>query len=695
MMKRNLLFVLLAFFAWSSLQAQATKDLLLADYETLSPSDYAPEGTKAIIDNPNPDATNSSAKVLQYNKPAGDYKLYGFNVSKVPAGKIKKFEFLIYGDVKAMFIQAKTSANVNVDITWNNNLNLTGWNKLSYSFDWSARTDSITNIAIFPNMDVVENPSPAGVFLLDDIKFIVLDEAGLIPVQSISIPDSLKLVVDQTFKIIPIFTPEDASNKALTWASLNTDIVSVDATGTVKALKIGTGKVMVNTLDGNKKDTCTIEVGEPPVFSFNEIIANWEDVIPSTAAESGKWQFFGMGSNLTNIADNPHKNTDNQSEKVIQLNRPAGTWQTFGFYFMDGIPVSSEITGLEFLLWGSKTVKIYAKVEGIVDGLPGKAIVESPWPWTAPVGANAWNKVYLPIDNLKYLNDTITHILIFPNPDTETTEDVILIDEVRFIITKKVSGVSLDLEEKTIDEGETFYLTPTISPADATNQEVTWTSTNADVASVNSFGKVTGVSEGTAKIIVSTVDGIFKDTCDVTVNKVIVALTSIEIPATLNLRLDEEYTFTPQFAPSNASDKTLNWESSDNTVVSVDAAGKLTLTGKGTANITVTSVAYPSVSDMCVVTVLPGLGVGHNNLSGFRIYPNPVSNGLLNLRLSGSANGEPVNIAIFDLTGRNLISIREYNNGEAISLALDLRSGVYLIRVKYLDKVEMERFSVK
>lgn len=81
-----------------------------------------------------------------------------------------------------------------------------------------------------------------------------------------------------------------------------------------------------------------------------------------------------------------------------------------------------------------------------------------------------------------------------------------------------VSGVSLDVTSKTLILGETLTLTPTISPANATNKSVKWTSSDETVAKVNS-GTVTTVKPGSATITVETVDGKYKATCSVTVER--------------------------------------------------------------------------------------------------------------------------------------------------------------------------------
>lgn len=81
----------------------------------------------------------------------------------------------------------------------------------------------------------------------------------------------------------------------------------------------------------------------------------------------------------------------------------------------------------------------------------------------------------------------------------------------------KVTGVSLDATSKTLTEGETFTLTATVAPADASNQLITWSSSDETVAKVDKDGEVVSIAPGTATITVKTVDGNYTASCEVTV----------------------------------------------------------------------------------------------------------------------------------------------------------------------------------
>lgn len=78
------------------------------------------------------------------------------------------------------------------------------------------------------------------------------------------------------------------------------------------------------------------------------------------------------------------------------------------------------------------------------------------------------------------------------------------------------TGVTLDKTSASVKQGKTITLTATVEPADAVNKNVTWSSNDASVATVNN-GVVTGVATGNAKITVTTEDGSHTASCTVTV----------------------------------------------------------------------------------------------------------------------------------------------------------------------------------
>ena len=153
-----------------------------------------------------------------------------------------------------------------------------------------------------------------------------------------------------------------------------------------------------------------------------------------------------------------------------------------------------------------------------------------------------------------------------------------------------VTGVSLDKTTLTLTAGENAKLTATVAPANATNKNVTWSSSNGAVATVDSEGKVTANAAGTATITVTTEDGNKTATCTVTVTGTSVAVTGVSLDKTsLALTKGKSAKLTATVAPANATNKNVTWSSSNGAVATVDSEGKVTANAAGTATITVTT----------------------------------------------------------------------------------------------------------
>ena len=169
--------------------------------------------------------------------------------------------------------------------------------------------------------------------------------------------------------------------------------------------------------------------------------------------------------------------------------------------------------------------------------------------------------------------------------------------------TVSVSSITLS-GTSALTVGQTTTLTATVAPAEATNRTVTWTSSDASVASVDSSsGLITGLAAGQTTITATAADGSnVTGTCTVTVSAV--AVSSITLSQTsLNLSVGAEpVTLTATVAPTEATDKTVTWTSSDATVAKVEG-GKVTALKEGSATITVTANGDTNVTATCAVKV--------------------------------------------------------------------------------------------
>jgi len=152
-----------------------------------------------------------------------------------------------------------------------------------------------------------------------------------------------------------------------------------------------------------------------------------------------------------------------------------------------------------------------------------------------------------------------------------------------------------------LERGKSGTLTATVQPSNATNKSVAWKSSNTAVATVSN-GTVTAVGAGTATITATTADGSYTATCVVTVTESAVAVTGVSLSkTTLELEKGKSGTLTATVQPSNATDKSVTWKSSNAAVATV-SNDTVTAVGAGTAAITATT-ADGGYTATCTVTV--------------------------------------------------------------------------------------------
>ena len=162
-----------------------------------------------------------------------------------------------------------------------------------------------------------------------------------------------------------------------------------------------------------------------------------------------------------------------------------------------------------------------------------------------------------------------------------------------------VSSVSVSPATLSLVAGDTSNLTATVSPSNATDKTVRWSSSNSFVASVDN-GKVTAVAEGSANITATA--GGKSATCEVTVSAKIIPVTDISIEqASVSIEVGETTKLTAMVSPSDATNATVTWSSSDQTIATVDN-GTVSAIKEGTAIITATA---GDKSATCEVAVTP------------------------------------------------------------------------------------------
>ncbi len=207
--------------------------------------------------------------------------------------------------------------------------------------------------------------------------------------------------------------------------------------------------------------------------------------------------------------------------------------------------------------------------------------------------------VYATDNSLDYLPANQSYLKV----PAGTAETLTVMTEEEYQASALATGIALNKTSLSLRETETAQLTATVTPEDAEDRSVTWSSSDNSIATVNAEGVVTAIKEGTATITATTNDGSnLKATCTVKVSIMPVASITLNITEK-TLEEGETVNLTASVLPANASNKSLAWTSSDENVATVDANGLVTAVKEGTATITAKANDGSNVSAQCTINV--------------------------------------------------------------------------------------------
>jgi uncharacterized protein YjdB len=521
-------------------------------------------------------------------------------------------------------------------------------------------------------------------------------KADNVPVQSVSLNiNAINTTVDDEIHLIATINPSNATNKKVTWESSNTSVATV-SDGVVKTKGVGTATITVTTVNG-KKDTCKVTVNSSIIdvqsvtlntnsikTKVGEEVSLTATVYPSnatnktitwtssdnsivTVSSSGKIKGIKTGSATITAKSNNGKtatckvtvesSTTTVSVTGVSLDNTAITLKVGGTKTLVATVSPSNATN-KTITWTSSdqsvaTISNTGVVTAMKEGTTTitatsnngktatcKVTVEKA---TVAVTGISLDKTSITIkeEGTKTLVATITPSNATNQTVTWTSSDTTVatvtssgkvtgkkvgtatitaksnngktatckVTVEKATTTVAVTGISLDKTSITIKEEGTKTLVATITPSNATNQTVTWESSNTGVATVSSSGKVTGKKAGTATITAKSNNG-KTATCKVTVEKATVAVTSISLDNTsITVKVDASKTLTATVYPDNATDKTVTWSSSDTGVATVSSSGKVT--GKKAGTATITAKTSNGKTATCKVTVEKAATTGY------------------------------------------------------------------------------------
>ena len=402
----------------------------------------------------------------------------------------------------------------------------------------------------------------------------------------------LTMQKDEQAQLIATLEPNDVEDKTITWTSSDDSTVSVDDKGLVTALKSGTARITATSKVGNKSASCDITVVNITGLSLNcsEISIDKQErrtiiatVIPNDAADKTiLWTSSDPG--IVAVDDSGVITGVEAGQATITANTKYG-----------GKTASCLVT-----VYGNVTGITLDQTEIVVD--KGENFILNA---TLTPEFIRNTKIYWSTSDSS-IADVNSDGVVYPSAGgvatiTAKTADGGLTATCQVTVRSYVSGVRLDRTQEKLEKGNTVALKATVSPEDASDSSLTWSSSDPTVASVNDQGVVTALKNGESTISVKTNDGGYTASCVVSVWTRVAGITLDH--TSLALYTGEQAGLAATISPADASDQTVRWTSSNPTVASVDGKGVITANEKGEVVITATT-SDGSLTATCLVTVM-------------------------------------------------------------------------------------------
>ena len=547
-----------------------------------------------------------------------DYLPANQSYLKVPAGTAETLTVMTEEEYQASALATgialnKTSLSLRETETTQLTATVTPEDAEDRSVTWSSSDNSIATVNAEGVVTAIKEGTATITATTNDgsnLKATCTVKVSIMPVASITLNITEKTLEEgETINLTASVLPANASNKSLAWTSSDENIATVDANGLVTAVKEGTATITAKATDGsNVSAKCTIKV-KAPVVLVEGITLN------ATEQTLTEGETFALTASVTpENATNKSLAWTSSDENVATVDANGlvtavkeGT-ATITAKANDGSNASAQCT---------ITVKAaVVLVEGITLNATEQTLtVGETFALTASVlPENATNKslVWTSSDeNVATVdaNGLVTAVKEGTATITAKANDGSNVSAKCTIKVKAavvlVEGITLNATEQTLTEGETFALTASVTPENATNKNLAWTSSDENVATVDANGLVTAVKEGTATITAKANDGSnVSASCTITVNAAVVLVEGITLNATeQSLTVGDTFALTAGVAPENATNKSLAWTSSDENVATVDANGLVTAVKEGTAIITAKANDGSNVSASCTINV--------------------------------------------------------------------------------------------
>lgn len=404
--------------------------------------------------------------------------------------------------------------------------------------------------------------------------------------------------------------PENADNKLCAWTTSDKDVCTVDNDGKVTAVGSGTCNIVVTNVDTGISDYCVVTVTQP----VTGITLNSD------------YQSMWVGSKYAIIPNVQPVDADNKKVTYQSSDTSVATVDADGVVTaVKGGTCVIIVTTDELQLKASVTIDVKEYVSSIKLSENNKYLnIGATGTLTATVGSDtATNKaivwsssnsgVCAVVDGTLYGMYPGVAVITATAADGSGVSDTCIVN-----VVNPVTSVSIEPEEVRILVGDYYKLKANVEPADATVQELRWESSDESIATVDSDGEVLGIAVGKCRITAYSTDGNeVKGSCSVYVSPV-VKISSLKINSSeITMLVGKTRKLSSYVTPTNTTES-VNWYSTDTSIVAVDSEGTITTVGPGIADVVVYG-GTTNVSTACKVHAL-ALSKTSINLGQYDIF---------------------------------------------------------------------------
>ncbi len=509
----------------------------------------------------------------------------------------------------------QNSASLNVGSTLNLIATVLPSNADNSSLNWTSTNPNIASV----NSDGIVSAIYSGNATIiassveDPSIFATCEVAVHQPLQSLALnPKSVNLNAGQQYDAFSLtFSPATADNKNVVWQSSNPEIANVDANGRVTAIKGGTTKIIAISLENeNIKDESFVTVIQPVTGiglhqSHIELVEDTsQQLIATVHPENATNKNVNWTSSDVSVAMVSPDGTVfavKEGQATVMATTVDG-----GFVALCKVTVKAKtvLTDNLILSQESATLTVSETIQLIAELTPSNATNKT-LHWSS---TNSSVAKVSDTGLVTAVSEGKAQIIVTTTDGSNLSAICNIIVEKQFVL---INSISLNPNSVRIPVGDNHKILPILSPADATNKNLIWSSTNNSVATISQDGVVDGVGEGKAVIIATTQDGSnLSATCEVEVYNEFIFISSIILnPDKIVGGKNTSYQIVATVVPANASNKDLSWFSSDVNIACVDSNGMVSLLSKGAATITATSTDGSNVKSECIVIVSEPAGI--------------------------------------------------------------------------------------